>query len=208
MEYTEAVEAAVSKRKYLLDSLFDLKDIPKDTSTEDDNLTYEAPKRKFCASLNTWSVETFWNKICNDRLHMLLKIRSEFPYSVVILRLIKLGNLKLRNDDQLFCTKICWNNSLSSVQWWGQFWATNEQRCCESIELSGRDIHQLVNYTQSQSSLRAPLKLTQSNSELLKSSSELHWVNREYFWVLWVDHDQYIVFSWVRSECRVWVWFL
>ena len=30
MEYTEAVEAAVSKRKYLLNSLFDLQDIPKD----------------------------------------------------------------------------------------------------------------------------------------------------------------------------------
>ena len=28
-------EATVSKRKYLLDSLFDLKDTPKDTSTED-----------------------------------------------------------------------------------------------------------------------------------------------------------------------------
>ena len=53
MEYTEAVEAAVSKRKYFLKSLFDLKDIPKDTSIEDDNLTYEAPKRKFCVSLNT-----------------------------------------------------------------------------------------------------------------------------------------------------------
>ena len=53
MEYTEAVEAAVSKRKYLLNSLFDLKDIPKDTSTEDDNLTYEARTRKFYESLNT-----------------------------------------------------------------------------------------------------------------------------------------------------------
>ena len=53
MEYTEAVEAAVSKRKYLLNSLFDLKDIPKDTSTEDENLTYKAPKRKFYESLNT-----------------------------------------------------------------------------------------------------------------------------------------------------------
>ena len=149
MEYTEAVEAAVSKRKYFLNSLFDLKDIPKDTSTEDDNLTYEAPKRKFYESLNTWSVEAFLIKICNDWLHMLVKVRSEFPHSVVkalhvvILRLIKLGNFRLRNDDQLFWTKICWNNSFSSVQWWGQFWATNEQHCCESIELSGRDIDQL-----------------------------------------------------------------
>ena len=47
MEYTEAVEAAVSKRKYLLNSLFDLKDIPKDTSTDNVNSTYEARKRKF-----------------------------------------------------------------------------------------------------------------------------------------------------------------
>ena len=39
MEYTEAVEAAVSKRKYLLSSLFDLEDIPKDTSTKKKNLS-------------------------------------------------------------------------------------------------------------------------------------------------------------------------
>ena len=53
MEYTEAVEAAAIERKYLLNSLFDLEDIPRDTSTEDDNLTYEARKRKFYESLNT-----------------------------------------------------------------------------------------------------------------------------------------------------------
>ena len=47
MEYTEAVEAAVSKRKYLLNSLFDLEDITKETSTDDDNVTFEARKRKF-----------------------------------------------------------------------------------------------------------------------------------------------------------------
>ena len=111
MEYTEAVEAAVSKRKYLLNSLFDLKDIPKDTSTEDDNLTYEARTRKFYESLNTWSIETFLDKICNDWLHMLLKDRSEFPHSivkalhVVILHLIKLGNFRMRDDDQLFLNK-------------------------------------------------------------------------------------------------------
>ena len=70
MEYTEAVEAAVSKRKYFLNSLFDLKHTPEDTSTEDDNLTYEARKRKFYESLNTWSIETFLDKICSDWLHM------------------------------------------------------------------------------------------------------------------------------------------
>ena len=37
VEYTEAVEAAVSKPKYLLSSLFDLEDIPKDTSTKKKN---------------------------------------------------------------------------------------------------------------------------------------------------------------------------
>ena len=47
MEYTESVEAAVSKRKYLLNSLFDVKDIPKNTSTDNVNSTYEARKRKF-----------------------------------------------------------------------------------------------------------------------------------------------------------------
>ena len=39
VEYTEAVEAAVSKRKYFLSSLFDLEDIPKDTSTKKKNLS-------------------------------------------------------------------------------------------------------------------------------------------------------------------------
>lgn len=43
----EAAEGAVSKRKYLLNSLFDLEHIPRDTSTEDDNLTNEARKRTF-----------------------------------------------------------------------------------------------------------------------------------------------------------------
>ena len=78
--FAPATQATVSKRKYLLNSLLDLKDIPKDTSTEDDNLTYEAPKRKFYESLNTWSVETFLNKICNDWLHMLLKVRSALSF--------------------------------------------------------------------------------------------------------------------------------
>ena len=54
IEYTETVEDAVSKRKYLLNSLFDLEDNPKDTLTEDDNLTDARPRK------------TFSNKICND----------------------------------------------------------------------------------------------------------------------------------------------
>ena len=37
VEYTEALEAAVSKPKYLLSSLFDLEDIPKDASTKKKN---------------------------------------------------------------------------------------------------------------------------------------------------------------------------
>ena len=60
MEYTEAVEAAVSKWKYLLNILFDLEDITKDTSTEDDNLIYEARKRKFYESLCTWSIKNIF----------------------------------------------------------------------------------------------------------------------------------------------------
>ena len=45
MDYTVAVEAAISKRKYLLNSLFDLEHFPKDTTpTEDDDFSYEARK--------------------------------------------------------------------------------------------------------------------------------------------------------------------
>ena len=51
MDYTEAVEAAISKRKYLLNSLFDLEHFPTENpaSTEDDDFTYEPmnSKRKF-----------------------------------------------------------------------------------------------------------------------------------------------------------------
>ena len=51
MDYTEAVEAAISKRKYLLNSLFDLEHFPTYTedpaSTEDDEFTYEPMKRKY-----------------------------------------------------------------------------------------------------------------------------------------------------------------
>ena len=53
MDYTEALEAAISKRKYLLNSLFDLEHFPTQsedpTSTEDDDFTYEPmnSKRKY-----------------------------------------------------------------------------------------------------------------------------------------------------------------
>ncbi|XP_068675530.1 protein SDA1 homolog [Montipora foliosa] len=54
MDYTEAVEAAISKRKYLLNSLFDLEHFPKDTElTEDNDFSYEARKRKYCESWYT-----------------------------------------------------------------------------------------------------------------------------------------------------------
>ena len=48
MDYTEAVEAAISKRKYLLNSLFDLEHFPTEdpASTEDDDFTYEPMRRK------------------------------------------------------------------------------------------------------------------------------------------------------------------
>ena len=49
MDYTEAVEAAISKRKYLLNSLFDLEHFPTEdpASTEDDDFAYEPMKRKY-----------------------------------------------------------------------------------------------------------------------------------------------------------------
>ena len=51
MDYTEAVEAAISKRKYLLNSLFDLEHFPTEdpASTVDGDFTYEPmnSKRKY-----------------------------------------------------------------------------------------------------------------------------------------------------------------
>ncbi|XP_044168193.1 nonsense-mediated mRNA decay protein 2-like [Acropora millepora] len=47
MDYTEAVEAAISKRKYLLNSLLDLEHFPTEdpASTEDDDVIYEPMER-------------------------------------------------------------------------------------------------------------------------------------------------------------------
>ena len=47
MDYTEAVEPAISKRKYLLNRLFDLEHFPTEdpASTEDDDFIYEPMKR-------------------------------------------------------------------------------------------------------------------------------------------------------------------
>ena len=47
-DYTEAVQAAISKRKYLLNSLFELQHFPTEepASTEDDDFTYEPMKRR------------------------------------------------------------------------------------------------------------------------------------------------------------------
>ena len=47
MDYMEDAEAAINKRKYLLNRLFEQDDLPKDTSNEDDDLTYAARKRKY-----------------------------------------------------------------------------------------------------------------------------------------------------------------
>ena len=49
MDYTEAIEAAISKRKYLLNNLFDLEHFATEdpASTEDDDFTYEPMKRKY-----------------------------------------------------------------------------------------------------------------------------------------------------------------
>ena len=51
MEYAEAVEAATSKRKYLLNTLFDQEDFPKDASNDEEDFTYEARKRKHYETL-------------------------------------------------------------------------------------------------------------------------------------------------------------
>ena len=40
MDYAEPVEAVMSKRKYLLNSLFDLEHFPKDTELTEDNDCY------------------------------------------------------------------------------------------------------------------------------------------------------------------------
>ena len=49
MDYTEAVQAALSKRKYLMNSLFDLEHSPTEdpASNKDDDLTYQPMKRKY-----------------------------------------------------------------------------------------------------------------------------------------------------------------
>ena len=49
MNYTEAVEAAISKRKFLLNSLLDLEHFPTEdpASTEDDDFPYKQMERKY-----------------------------------------------------------------------------------------------------------------------------------------------------------------
>ena len=48
MDYTEAVEAPISKWKYLLNSLFDLEHFPtEDPASTEDDFTYEPMKRKY-----------------------------------------------------------------------------------------------------------------------------------------------------------------
>ena len=46
MDYMEAAESAINKRKHLLNRLFEQDDPPKDTSNEDDDLTYTAKKKR------------------------------------------------------------------------------------------------------------------------------------------------------------------
>ena len=53
MDYMEAAEAAINKRKYLSNRLFEQDDLPKDTSNEDENLTYSARKRKYYEAIHT-----------------------------------------------------------------------------------------------------------------------------------------------------------
>ena len=48
MDYLEALEAAISKPKYLLNRMFDQKHFPQDNGNDkDDDFTYEARKRKY-----------------------------------------------------------------------------------------------------------------------------------------------------------------
>ena len=48
MDYTEAAEAAISKRKYLLNRLFEPEDeVPNETSGEDEQFRYISRKRKY-----------------------------------------------------------------------------------------------------------------------------------------------------------------
>jgi len=53
MDYTEAAEAAVNKRKYLLNRLFEQDNLPKDTTNEDEDFTYFARKRKYHEAFHT-----------------------------------------------------------------------------------------------------------------------------------------------------------
>ena len=78
MEYTEAAEADESKRKYLLNSLFDLEHTPRDTSTEGDNLTNEARKRTFYERLYTSSIKNIMKENL-QRLtpYLLRRVRRE-----------------------------------------------------------------------------------------------------------------------------------
>ena len=49
MDYTEAVQADISKRKYLMNSLFDLEHFPTEDPAlnKDDDFTYHPMKRKY-----------------------------------------------------------------------------------------------------------------------------------------------------------------
>ena len=53
MDYMKAVEAAIKKRKYLLNRLFEQDDLSKDTSNEDEDFANSARKKKYYEAFHT-----------------------------------------------------------------------------------------------------------------------------------------------------------
>ena len=53
MDYMEVADAAINKRKYLFNRLFEQDHLPKDTSNEDEDKTYSARKRKYQEPFHT-----------------------------------------------------------------------------------------------------------------------------------------------------------
>ena len=47
MDYTEAAEAAISKRKYLLNRLFEYEEVLKENSNGEETFSYKGQKRKY-----------------------------------------------------------------------------------------------------------------------------------------------------------------
>ena len=79
---------------------------------------------------------------------MLITDNGDF---LLVLRFTLVTQADLLGESIIFSIKICWNNSQPSLQCCEPFWAINEQHCRELIELFGRHIDQLTDFTQSHS---------------------------------------------------------